>query len=146
MQKKKKKKKRTRWQSKRICTPLLLWEIQNYNSPLNHQQENVGSHQKKTTHIQGQRRSPSNTVGRAKSPLESNPIHTRDAQRAQKNLVRTRTHRPHRGWGRTVFEYSLGFAFLWDWNENWPFPVLWPLLSFPSLLAYWVQHLHSIIF
>ena len=24
-----------------------------------------------------------------------------------------------------------GIAFLWDWNENWPFPVLWPLLSFP---------------
>ena len=22
-------------------------------------------------------------------------------------------------------------AFLWDWNENWAFPVLWPLLSFP---------------
>ena len=20
-------------------------------------------------------------------------------------------------------------AFLWGWNENWPFPVLWPLLS-----------------
>ena len=20
----------------------------------------------------------------------------------------------------------LGIAFLWDWNENWPFPVLWP--------------------
>ena len=20
--------------------------------------------------------------------------------------------------------------FLWDWNENWPFPVLWPLLSY----------------
>ena len=31
-------------------------------------------------------------------------------------------------------------AFLWDWNDNWPFPVLWPLLSFPNLLAYWVQH------
>ena len=31
-----------------------------------------------------------------------------------------------------------GIAFLWDWNENWPFPVLWPLLSFPDLLAYWV--------
>ena len=29
-----------------------------------------------------------------------------------------------------------GIAFLWDWNENCPFPVLWPLLSFPSLLAY----------
>ena len=39
-----------------------------------------------------------------------------------------------------------GFAFLRDWNENWPFPVLWPLLSFPDLLAYWVQHFHSIIF
>ena len=23
-----------------------------------------------------------------------------------------------------------GIAFLWDWNENWPFPGLWPLLSF----------------
>ena len=39
-----------------------------------------------------------------------------------------------------------GIAFLWEWNENWPFPVLWPLLSFPNLLAYWVQHFHSIIF
>ena len=37
-----------------------------------------------------------------------------------------------------------GIAFLWDWNENWPFPVLWPLLSFPNLLAYWMQHFHSI--
>ena len=39
-----------------------------------------------------------------------------------------------------------GIAFLRDWSENWPFPVLWPLLSFPNLLAYWVQHFHSIIF
>ena len=39
-----------------------------------------------------------------------------------------------------------GIAFLWDWNEHWPFPVLWPLLSFPNLLAYWVQHFNSIIF
>ena len=39
-----------------------------------------------------------------------------------------------------------GSAFLWDWNENWPFPVLWPQLSFPNLLACWVQHFHSIIF
>ena len=29
-----------------------------------------------------------------------------------------------------------GIMFLWEWNENWPFPVLWPLLSFPNLLAY----------
>ena len=34
-----------------------------------------------------------------------------------------------------------GIAFLWDWNENWPFPVLWPLLSFPNLLR---NHVFSI--
>ena len=39
-----------------------------------------------------------------------------------------------------------GIVFLWDWNENWPFPVLWPLLSFPHLLTYWAQDFHSIIF
>ena len=38
----------------------------------------------------------------------------------------------------TVVWAVLGIVFLWDWNENWPFPVLWPLLSFPNLLAYWV--------
>ena len=46
----------------------------------------------------------------------------------------------------TVVWTFFGVAFLWDWNENWPFPVLWPLLSFPTLMAYWVQHVHSIIF
>ena len=33
---------------------------------------------------------------------------------------------------------SLGIlciTFLLDWNENWPFSVLWPLLSFPTLLS-----------
>ena len=39
-----------------------------------------------------------------------------------------------------------GIAFLWDWNENWYFPVLLPLLSFPNLLVYWVHHFNSIIF
>ena len=38
-----------------------------------------------------------------------------------------------------------GIALLWDWSENWPFPVLWPLLSVSNLLAYWVQHFNSII-
>ena len=38
-----------------------------------------------------------------------------------------------------------GIAFLWDWNDNWPFWVLKALLSFPNLLTYWVQHFHSII-
>ena len=36
--------------------------------------------------------------------------------------------------------------FLWDWNENWPFPILWSLLSFPNLLAHWVQYFSSSIF
>ena len=39
-----------------------------------------------------------------------------------------------------------GISFLCNWNENCPFPVLWPLISFLNLLAYWVQHFHSIIF
>ena len=33
-----------------------------------------------------------------------------------------------------------GIAFVWDCNENWPFPVLWPLLSFPNLLAYYIKN------
>ena len=40
-----------------------------------------------------------------------------------------------------VVRAFFGIAFLWDWNENWPFPVLCPLLSFPNLLANWVQHI-----
>ena len=32
-----------------------------------------------------------------------------------------------------VVRAFFGIAFLGDWNENWPFPVLWPLLSFPDL-------------
>ena len=39
-----------------------------------------------------------------------------------------------------------GIALLWDWNEHWRFPVLWPPLSFLNLLAYWVQYFKSIIF
>ena len=48
---------------------------------------------------------------------------------------------------RTVVWAFFGIAFLWDWNENWPFPVPdLSVLSFPNLLAYWVKHFHSIIF
>ena len=39
-----------------------------------------------------------------------------------------------------------GIAFLWDWNEDWHFPVLQPLLSFSNLLAYWVKHFQSTVF
>ena len=34
---------------------------------------------------------------------------------------------------------------LWDWNENWSFKVLWSLLSFPNLLAYWMLYFNSVI-
>ena len=36
-----------------------------------------------------------------------------------------------------VWTFS-GIDFIWDSNENWPFPGLKSLLSFPNLLAYWV--------
>ena len=49
-------------------------------------------------------------------------------------------------WNWVVVWTFFGIAFLWDWNENWHFPVLWPLLSFLNLLAYWLQYFHSIIF
>ena len=35
----------------------------------------------------------------------------------------------------TVVWTFFGIALLWDWNEKWPFPVLWQLLKFPNLLA-----------
>ena len=44
---------------------------------------------KKRPHIQGQRRNPSKMVGGVKLHLESNPLPTRYAQRAQINLVHT---------------------------------------------------------
>ena len=73
----------TRWWSRRMCA-YLLRELQNCNSLLNnHQQKNIVSHQKKVPYIQGQRAIPNKMVGGAKSHLESNPIPTRDAQRAQ---------------------------------------------------------------
>ena len=57
------------------------------------------------------------------------------------------------GSSRFTYYWSLAWRILsnsqnwnWGWNENWCFPVLWPLLSFPNLLAYWMQHFHSIIF
>ena len=41
----------------------------------------------------------------------------------------------------TVVWVSFGMAFFWVWNENWPFPVLWPLLSFPNCRHYSYIHL-----
>ena len=36
---------------------------------------------------------------------------------------------------RAVVWTFFGISLIWVWNENWGFPVLWPLLSFPYLLA-----------
>ena len=63
--------------------------------------------QEEIPHVQGQKRSPSTTVGGANSCLDSSPIPTRDTQRAQSNLVCTRTQGPHRNWDGTVFERLL---------------------------------------
>ena len=35
-------------------------------------------------------------------------------------------------WRFTVVWTCFGIALLWDCNENWPFPVLWPLLIFQT--------------
>ena len=44
------------------------------------------------------------------------------------------------------FEHSLALPFFGIGMETDLFQSCWPLLSFPNLLAYWVQHFHSIIF
>ena len=73
-----------RWWSRRMCTHSVLQVLQIDILRLHsHQQENVGSHQKKIPPIQGQRRSLSKMVGEMRLHLESNPIPTRGAQRVQ---------------------------------------------------------------
>ena len=52
-------------------------------------------------------------VGGVNLHWESNPIPARDSQRAQTNLVCTRTQWPHRDWGRTVFECLCGGIGQW---------------------------------
>ena len=44
-------------------------------------------------------------------------------------------------WNEHNYTLVWGIAVLWDWNENWPIPVLQPLLCFPNLLAYWCSTL-----
>ena len=36
-------------------------------------------------------------------------------------------------WNCKVVSTFFDIALLWDWNESWLFPVLWPLLRFPKL-------------
>ena len=42
-------------------------------------------------------------------------------------------------WNCVVLWTFFGIAFLWDWTENWPFPVLWPRR--PQELGGWVFQL-----
>ena len=56
----------------------------------------LGPTKKRYPTSKGQRRSPSKMVGGVESHLESNPIPTRDAQKAQTNLACTGTQRPQR--------------------------------------------------
>ena len=50
---------------------------------------------------------PQQDCRRGKIMFTIKPRTTRKAQRAQINLVHTRTQRPHRDWDRTVFEHLL---------------------------------------
>ena len=43
-------------------------------------------------------------------------------------------------WNCAVVWVFFGIVFLWDWNESWPFPVLWPRLSFPNFYDQPRQH------
>ena len=45
-------------------------------------------------------------------------------------------------WNCAVVWTVFGIALLWDWDENWPFLVLWSMLSFPN----WVEDFNGIIF
>ena len=85
----------TRWQSRMTCAQLLR-ELQNYNLLLNnHQQENVGSHQKDNPCPRAKEKPKQDGI-KGEITLESKPIPARDAQRARIKLVHIRTQRAHR--------------------------------------------------
>ena len=111
---------------------LLIRELHNYNSLLNnHWQENVGSHQKKISHIQGQRRSPSKMAGGAKLRLESNPIPARDTWRSQTKPCMHQNPRP------TETEWDLPLS-VWVSPEE-----VWVSSGLPQGQGLWVQETWS---
>ena len=87
----------------RTCAHLLLWELRNYNSLSNRQQENVGSHQKETPHVQGQRRNPRKMVVGGEISFRITPYTRQRCLEGSNKLCGTGTQRPHRDWTRTVF-------------------------------------------
>ena len=49
-------------------------------------------------------------------------------------------------WNCSVAWTFFNTVLLGNWDEDWPFPVLWSLLAFPNFLTYWVEHFNTIIF
>ena len=92
------------WDYRRISTPQLLFTG---CEALEWWLYGAGVTLRRYSMSKGKWKSLSKMVGGTKSHLESNPKPARDAQRAQTNLVCTRTKKPHRDWDRTVFECLL---------------------------------------
>ena len=102
---------------------------------------NVGTHQKKLLHIQGQRRSRSKMVGGVQSCLKSNPIPARDTQAKPcvhqdpgKGAVTPPPPRPPthtRNWSRPACVTALG----WGYFKQLPFPIFPSSLGLPNLLV-----------
>ena len=122
-----------RWQSRRTCTHLLLQELQNYNLLLiNHQQENVGSQQKKIPYIQGQRRSPSKMVAAAAAkslqscPTLCDPI---DGSPSGSNV-------PGILQARTLEWVAISFSNAWKWKVKVKSLSRVQLLATPWTAAY----------
>ena len=62
----------------------LLWELQNYNSLLNnHQQENVGSHQKRYPHTRAKEKSQQDVSVQFSHSVESNSLRPHESQHAR---------------------------------------------------------------
>ena len=73
-----------RWWSRRTCSHLLLWELQNWNSLLNnHQQENVGSHQKKIPTSKGKGGGPTRRSVQFRRSVVSDSLQPHESQHAR---------------------------------------------------------------
>ena len=101
-------------------------------------------------HLTSHSRMPSSRWVIRRRKWQPTPVFLPGESHGQRSLVGYIVHRVAKSrTGLSDFTFTLNIlciAFPWDWNENWSFPVLWLLLGFPNLLAYWVQHFHRVIF
>ena len=96
----------TRWWSRRMCTHLLLWELQNCNQPLNnHQLENVASQPINDTPHPRAKEKPQQDSRRCKITFRTK-LHTqkRCSEGSNKTLCAPGPREPTRDWARTAFE------------------------------------------